>query len=106
MTLIPIAASIATRATSAPIMNVGRACTPKGGRPERTALDRSGTQPRLGDLAHRVARQRVQIAHLARALVRREQPGDVVGELALGRWCGPLHHHPRDDALAEILVGL
>ena len=54
-----------------------------------------------------VARQRVEVAHDARALVRGEQPRDVVGELVVvGRLGGRRRHDPGDDALAQVGVGL
>ena len=66
----------------------------------------SVAEGRLGDLAHRVARERVEVADLARALVRGQQPRDVVGELALARPLVALDDDPGDDPLAEVVVGL
>src|SRR4051794_691412 len=67
---------------------------------------RSLFQRRLGDLAHRVARERVEEADLARALVRREQAGGGVGELLLPGALVALDHDPGHDPLTEVLVGL
>src|SRR3954462_10655050 len=67
----------------------------------------SCAQRSLGDFAHRVAGEGVQVANFARALVRSQERRDVVGELLLTRTGGALlHDDPRDDPLAEIVVGL
>ena len=72
----------------------GASCSPR-------ALARAPAAPRsrrgrssfakflLHDLAHRVARQLVEVADLARALVRGQQPRDVVDDLLLGRGWSP-----------------
>src|SRR5512132_765173 len=57
-------------------------------------------------LAHLVARQPVEEVHDARALVRGEHRGDVIDELLPGgRRAGP-RHHPGDDPLTHVRVGL
>ena len=69
----------------------------------RTAAERLA-QLGLDDLAHRVAGQLVEEAHLARALVRRELGGHVVDQLALAGG-SRLGDDPGDDPLAEVVVG-
>src|SRR5205823_2220248 len=63
------------------------------------------SQPLLDHLAHRVAGQLVDEVDLSRALVGREELGDVPREL-VGRSVGPrLADDPGRDALAEVGVG-
>ena len=63
----------------------------------------TATEQVLLHLAHRVARQRVDHADLARALVHRQRRRHVVDR---ARRCVDLvAHHEGDDALAEVVVG-
>ena len=59
----------------------------------------------LLDLPHRIARQRIEEANDPRTFVRGKQPGDV--RLNRGRVAraSRMQHHPRRDALTEIVVG-
>src|SRR5439155_2086023 len=76
------------------------------GSPPRWPAARSGVERLLEHLAHGVARERVEVAHDARALVGRQLAGDVVGELAPGGPASRGGDDPRDDPLAEVGIGL
>src|SRR3954452_20237465 len=97
---MPTLAASATSATARPMISVRLRCMFPGWSARGA---RSLSEGRLGDLAHRVARQLVEEAHLARALVGRELAGDVVDQrLLVGRVV--LRYHPGDDLLAEVGV--
>src|SRR5918997_964028 len=60
----------------------------------------------LEHLAHRVARQLVDEAHLSGALVGSEEARHVVHELPrIGLFLSVLRRYPRHDALAQVVVG-
>src|SRR3954447_3560549 len=105
---MPRVATVARKATTVAIRMVRfPRILPRVVGPRRRRLTGSGAERRLGDFPERVAREGVQVAHLTRALVRRQQPGDVVGQLALAGTVEPVFDHdPGDDPLAEVGVGL
>src|SRR3954471_13251639 len=101
---MPNVAAAAARATTVAIRMVRRlpCISPRGGRPRIAPLYRLCAERGLCDLAQRVARECIEVAHLAWALVRRQEARDVIRELALPRLGeAVLDDHPRDDPLAE-----
>src|SRR5262245_55964598 len=92
----------ATRCAASTGCSTARTCPARPRSTSRSRCDSPRAQRGLLDLAHRVARQRVDEPDLARALVRRQPRGDVVLDRRGIDRVARLDE--RDDALPEIRI--